>query len=227
MALCRGRTDMNDKREKLPKKFEEKYKSEQLKEKIANPSMWFLIPGVSGTVSDRNGLRRLNENDLLFSFIDEYFPDDPFEFEPNMKDGRFVMLPKQVDHQGMGILVSRDLPGFLEIGHFWYPGEYAKKKIAIGPFTQIYVPIFQMKPGPKLAAMVREIYFPEKPRKTKLCTFPFAENITVTLKGDFLDNMKSTEKKIRDVLKNQPDMIQRNGEGLIHFMKKITGNTAS
>ena len=97
----------------LPGDFEARYKSRDLKDQIADEGMWQLIPAVTGNLDSPYGLRRLEENQLLFSFIDDYFGDKPFAFEPDMRDGRYVFLPDNVSHQGIGISISRDLPGFL------------------------------------------------------------------------------------------------------------------
>ena len=93
-------------REPLPGPYEKKYKSEDLKFKIADIGMWSMIPAVKGDMDSPSGLNRLKENDILFSFIDEYFPNDPYAFEPNMQDGRFMFLPDEVRHQGMGVCAS-------------------------------------------------------------------------------------------------------------------------
>ena len=88
----------DDEREKLPDVYEAKYKSENLKTKIADLGMWSMIPSVTGSLNSAYGVRRLKENNPLFSFIDQYFQDVPFAFEPNMQDGRFVFLPEDVWH---------------------------------------------------------------------------------------------------------------------------------
>ena len=209
-------TEMNG--NKLPGGYESKYKSESLKEKIADEGMWLLIPAVKDNMNSKGGIRRLEMNHQLFSFIDENLPDDPFAFEPNMSDGRFVFLPDDVSHQGMGICVSEDFPGFLEVGHFWYPCEFTEKTISIGP-AQVYVPMFSMKPGTELVEMVRRVYMTEKP--IKHCTFPFEPDLVVTLEGDFLDRMNESIKLIRDALKGRSAQVKKNGEGLIHFMKHV------
>ena len=211
---------LNKNREKLPDRFEKKYKSEELKARIADEGMWFLIPAVTGSISSPDGVRRIKENDLLFSFIDEYFPVFPFAFEPYMQDGRFVFLPDDVKHQGMGVCVSKDIPGFLEIGHFWYPQEYTEKNIPIGR-GQVYIPVFSAPPGEELADMIRKVYLRKVLPHQKFCTFPFQLNVTVTLEGDFLDELDLSINTIRDALKNEDPLVQRNGEGLIHFMQAM------
>ena len=110
---------MNQKRERLPGPYEKKYKSEYLKQQIVPLEMWFPIPCVKGTLNSPEGIKRLEENDLLFSFLDEYFPDGAYALEPNMQDGRFMLVPENVLHQGIGICVSEDYPSCLEVGHFW------------------------------------------------------------------------------------------------------------
>jgi hypothetical protein len=209
---------INDKREKLPGGYENRYKSENLKALIADEGMWTFIPAVEGIMDSPKGIRRLKENDLLFSFIDHWFPDSPFAFEPNMQDGRFMLLPEDVGHQGIGICVSKDLPGFLETGNFWYPCEFTEKKIAFGP-GQVYVPAFSQKPEEPLADMVRAVYMEQKkPKQHDYCTFLYAPDIVITLEGYFLDHLDQSEKKIRSALRNTDPQVQRNGEGLIHFM---------
>ena len=213
----------DDEREKLPDIYEAKYKSENLKTKIADLGMWSMIPSVTGSLNSAYGVRRLKENNPLFSFIDQYFQDVPFAFEPNMQDGRFVFLPEDVWHQGMGICVSKELPGFLEIGHFWYPCEFTDRTTSV-PVDQVYIPIFSCKPGPELADMVRNVYLKQEKRHPEhYCTFPFCINMTVTLRGHFLDRIEQSAKTIKAALKDQDPQIQRNGEGLIMFMQRIMG----
>ncbi len=204
----------------LPGDFEKRYKSRELKDKIADEGMWQLIPAVTGNMDSQYGLSRLEENHLLFSFIDEYFGVQPFAFEPDMRDGRYVFLPDNVSHQGIGISISRDLPGFLEISQFWYPCEFTEKKISFGP-GQVSVPMFSMKPGKELADMVNEVYMKEDEISGNYCTFPFTTDIIVTLKGNFLDELEESIKTVRKCLKNENPQIQKNGEGLVDFMQWV------
>ena len=148
-----------DERKKLPGIYEKRYKSENLKRAIADDGMWYLIPCVSGGMDSPQGIQRIKENDLLFSFIDQYFPDAPFAFEPYMEDGRFVFLPDNVEHQGMGVRISKDAPGYLDICQFWYPAEFTQKQLMI---DQLCVPVFAVPPCKELADMIRDIYIPEK-----------------------------------------------------------------
>lgn len=211
------------KRAKLPAIYETKYKSELLKAKIADPGMWAFVPSVNYSMESKEGIRRLKENDPLFTFIDTYFPDMIFAFEPNMQDGRFVFLPEHVTQQGTGVCISKKMPGFLEVGHFWYPMEYTEHPLVF-PLDQVYVAMFSHKPDPELARMIRNIYAPKPMKPTdQCCIFPFGKDVTVTLGEDFLDRLSESERIIRNALKNQDPMIQRNGEGLIMFMRQITG----
>ena len=82
-----------DDRKKLPGIYEKRYKSENLKRAIADDGMWYLIPCVSVGMDSPQGIHRIKENDLLFTFIGQYFPDAPFAFEPYMVDGRFAANP--------------------------------------------------------------------------------------------------------------------------------------
>lgn len=166
------------------------------------------------------GIKRLEKNHTLFDFIDNYFGDDLFAFEPNMQDDRFVFLPANVGHQGMGVTVSNDMPGFLEIGHFWYPSEFTTKNISIGP-AQVYVPIFITKPSSDLAGIVRKAYMDKNEASdNNYCTFPFSPNYVVTLSGNFMDKINETAKIIRNALKDADAATKRNGEGLIGFMER-------
>ena len=69
---------MSGDRDKLPGIYESRYKSEMLKEQIADDGMWLLNPGIHGDMDSREGIQRLKENDLLFRFIDRFFPEGPF-----------------------------------------------------------------------------------------------------------------------------------------------------
>jgi hypothetical protein len=212
-------------RSKLPGSFESKYKSEKLKALIADDMLWGAIPCVTYPMDSNGGKKRLKQNDILFSFIDQYFPDDPFAFEPNMQDGRYVFLPEQVRHQGMGVCASLDVPGFLEVGHFWYPREFtARGKTDL---DQIYVPMFSSQPDERLVEMVREVYMrDESSLRTKYCTFPFFPGCVVTLKGDFLDNLAKTENTIRTALKDESAQVQKNGAWFIQFLRDLCRETS-
>ena len=209
-------------RELLPGGFEARYKSEDLKEKIVDDGMWVLIPAVTGIMDSQSGINRLKENHLLFAFIDVFFPASPFAFEPNMRDGRFMFLPDDVGHQGIGICVSNAFPGFLEVGHFWYPCEFTEKKAAMA-IDQVYISMFSARPGAELANMVQRIYMQGSLSHEDYCTFPFEPDLVVTLRGNFLDRMDESVKQIRDALKGRRTQIQRNGEGLISFMQRYMG----
>ena len=210
---------MEEKREKLPSEFEKKYKSEKLKEKIADIGMWGLIPAVTGPLNSAYGKKRIIENDSLFSFIDRYVPDVDYDFEPNMRDGRYVFLPGDVGHQGIGISASLQMPGLLEIAHFWYPDEFTERHPSSLGGGQVYVCNFMVLPGEELAQMVRRIYINEKPVPRHYCTFPFTLDKVVTLKGNFLDHKEDAIKLIRETLKDETPGIKRNGEGIIMFME--------
>ena len=205
----------------LPGGFEERYKSESLKDQIADDGMWGFIPAVTYSIDSPKGIKRLKKNQLLFDFIDRYFGEDPFAFEPNMRDDRYVFLPDDVGHQGIGITVSEELPGFLEIGQFWYPSEFTEKAIPIGP-AQVYIPVFSMKPGDEIAGMVRRVYMGEKTVSDRnYCTFPFTTDLVVTLSGNFMDRTDQSVKTIKNALKASDPAIKRNGEGLVEFIQRM------
>ncbi|MBQ8008950.1 MAG: hypothetical protein IJ081_03090 [Prevotella sp.] len=207
----------------LPTRYEKLYKSAYLKTAIADDGMWNLIPSVTGSMDSVQGARRMKENHVLFTFIDTYFPDGPFAFEPNMQDGRFVFLPAVVDHQGIGICASMDVPGFLDIGHFWYPWEFTENDTAFH-VDQVWVCMYKTNLFDELAETVKRWYFREdSASEEKFCTFPFGPQHVVRLEGDFLDRMNSSIRAIRAELKDADPMVQRNGEGLIQFMKRVVG----
>ena len=134
-----------------------------------------------------------------------------------LQDGRFVFLPEDVGHQGVGICVSKEFPGFLEVCHFWYPCEFTEKTIPFGP-GQVYVPMFSARPE-QLVEMVQRVYMEyRKQGYMYYCTFPFNPDVVVTLEDNFLDKMSQSIRRIRTTLKNETSQIQRNGEGLITFM---------
>jgi len=204
----------------LPSRYEKLYKSTYLKTQIADEGMWSLIPGVTGGMDSVQGARRMKENHVLFSFIDTYFPDGPFAFEPNMQDGRFVFLPPVVDHQGIGICASTEFPGFLEVGHFWYPWEFTSHDTAF-PVDQVWVCIYRTNLFDELSRFVRQWYFNDS--EGKYCCFPFGPQHVVKLEGDFLDKVNLAIRKIRAELKDADESVRRNGEGLIEFMKRLMG----
>ena len=198
--------------------FEDKYKSPILKEKIRDIGMWGMIPSVNYTIDSAAGQRRLKEHDVLFSFIDKYFPGDTYAFEPNMRDGRYVFIPPNVSHQGIGIS-SSSLSGMLEVGHFWYPGDYTSKSTPIGG-GQVYVAMFYSRPDEELARMVQKLYIDEERPHEQFCTFPFLHDIVVTLEGNFMDDKKKAISTIREALAGEAPPLKRNGEGLVLFIER-------
>ena len=204
----------------LPSRYDKLYKSAYLKTQIADIAMWSMIPGVNPDINSVPGTRRMKENAPLFSFIDSYFPDGPFAFEPNMQDGRFVFLPRVVVHQGIGICASTDVPGFLDVGHFWYPEEFTEHNTAFH-VDQVWVCMYKTNLFSDLADTVKRWYFNDS--EEKFCTFPFGPRHVVKLEGDFLDRLNKTIRTIRAELKDADPMEQRNGEGLIEFMKRVVG----
>ncbi len=208
-------------RERLPEEFEKKYTCEALKEHIADTGMWCMIPGVNYHMDSPKGIERLKKNDVLFTFIDQYFQDMPFAFEPNMRDGRFVFLPADVSHQGIGICASAMFDGFLDVGHFWYPAEFTRdQRLHI---DQVFIPQFSARPDPEFAQKIKKLYSERIDRRgSYYCTFPFAPDCIVRLKGNFMDDVGKAGKAIREALKDQGSMIQKHGEQMIHFMHQIT-----
>ena len=210
--------------DKLPKWLQRTIRSTYLKEEIQDDGMWSAIPGVDPRMDSAAGLRRLRYNATLFTFIDRYFPDGPFGFEPNMADGRFMFIPYIVRHQGMGICVSEH-PGWLEVGHFWYPSDYTTNPHAGIGAGQIYVPMFLTNQLDGLAAMVRDIYFDDSVNDYDygMCTFPFFTDCVVTLHGPFMDDVAGSCRKVREALRDRNEDIRRNGEGLCQFMERMDG----
>lgn len=207
-------------RENLPGGFEDKYKSEILKQRIADLGMWVTIPAVRCSMNSPDGIKRLEANDVLFTFIDQYFQDIPFAFEPNMQDGRYVFLPHDVSHQGIGICASKELSGFLEVGQFWYPDEFtAKRNLHI---DQVYVAQYSTKPYLVFANRIRTLYTENrKSRQSHYCTFPFDPDTVLRLDGDFMDQLNKASQIIRNTLMDRSPQVQRNGEGLILFMERL------
>ena len=207
-------------RKNLPGGFEEKYKSETLKQRIADLGMWTAIPAVRCSMNSPEGVKRLEGNDVLFTFIDQYFQDVPFAFEPNMQDGRYVFLPHDVSHQGIGICASKELPGFLEVGQFWYPAEFtAKRNLHI---DQVYVAQYSTRPDLIFASRIRVLYTAvPKTKHSYYCTFPFDPDTVLRFDGDFMDQLNKTGQTIRNSLRDRSPQVQRNGEGLISFMERI------
>ena len=74
--------------------FKKQFKSKALIDKIEDDGMWGFIPEVDYSINSKKGVERLKENELLFKFIDDYFTEDKYAFEPNMQDGRYRDLWK-------------------------------------------------------------------------------------------------------------------------------------
>ena len=211
----------------LPPEIDRKYKSPALKKLIGDIGMWLMIPIVNYPMDSSQGIRRLRQNHRLFNFIDKYLENDsdsvPYAFEPNMQDGRFVLIPKNSDHQGVGICVS-EVSGYLEIGNFWYPGEYTERSAVSKRYDQIYVAMFSVQVsamGEKLAEMTKKVFDPSG-KDRKQCDFVFDLDCVVTLKGNFMDRVEESKSIIREKLKKETPQVQRNGEGLILFMERAS-----
>ena len=205
----------------LPQTYQRLYHSEYLKKRIMDEGMWELIPGVDSNIRSRSGSHRMKLNAPLFSFIDHFFPEGPFAFEPNMRDGRFVFLPDRVNHQGFGISASLFYPGWLDIGHFWYPNEYTEAELATHA-GQIWVQVMHCLPdNEQLADMVQRWYFDQTPGL--YCAFPFTSDIVIRLDGYFMDDVPRAAETIRAALKDEEETVRKNGEGLIRLMNQLTG----
>lgn len=199
-----------------------------LKDRIADKEMWTYSPQVAYRPR-RKLLERLEENDPLFTFIDTYMSDLEFEFEPIMEDGRFVCLPYDCKQQGFGICVSRRHPGLLEICHLWYPCEYSSKRLKIG-LKQVYVPIiyflpYRMDGTAILFDLIYEIFYEGGSCGEKYCcNFTFDGKFVVKLEGDFLDDVKGAETKIKQELARHDidQMTVDYSEELIQFLYRIT-----
>ena len=176
----------------LPPTWQKKFKSDYLKERIVDDGLWVFIPGVDPNMNSARGRRRLKQNEALFSFVDTYFPEGPFAIEPNMRDGRFVLIPEDYYHQGMGICASLMVPGALEVGHFWYPRDFCSDFMENDP-DLVYVPVFTTVQFDELAETARSVYVPadytkESEEARMRCVFPFLPGLTVTLDGPFMDD---------------------------------------
>lgn len=216
-------TAETESKERLPAKYEKKYKNQSLKNKIVDPMMWSMIPGVS-SISTRNGQKRLKENDALFSFIDRYLSDVDFAFEPVMSDGRFVCLPPDPAHQGFGVCVSKLMPEtHLEICHFWYPWEFTEKSFDIF-IDQLYKPSFliAIDNSQQINAcleMIKRVF--SNNDDSRYCTFAFSPEKYITFQGNFLDDLKTSENKIRELIANQSQKIIEEGEITIGLMNQL------
>lgn len=214
---------------KLPAAYEKKYHSEHLKDMIADPMMWQLIPGVPGEANSPAGKKRLKENDPLFSFVDTYFPDNEFGFEPIMTDGRFVFLPEETTHQGFGICASKTSSAMLEICHFWYPAEYSEKPLIANCLNQLYAPGFLMAPGEPLRDLAQKYFYDTSYENEYVggCVFPFGPGHAAVLEGYFLDNLPETEKIIREAVKDANPEFRKKAETQIMFMRKLMAESAN
>ncbi len=213
---------------KLPAAYEKKYHSEHLKDMIADPMMWLLIPGVPGEADSPAGKKRLKENDPLFTFIDTYFPDKEFGFEPIMTDGRFVFLPPDPNHQGFGITAAKNSSVLLEVCHFWYPAEYSEKPLIANALNQLYSPGFLMASKERLRDLAQKYFYDASYENNYVgaCVFPFGPDHAAVLEGYFLDNLPETEKIIRNAVKDAHPEFQNKAEAQIMFMRKLMAESA-
>ncbi len=208
-------------RNKLLGEYEKKYQSEKLKELIGDPAFW-RYNNPYKPMEGAFGARRLMENDLLFTYLDRYLDDMEYAFLA-CADGRFVCVPEEPAHQGIGMSVNKDDPSRLEIGQLWYPGEFTTTDI-ISPLLQIYVPMYLLPiDRPDVTDKIRE-HFALSPKVDSLeryCTFSFALDHCVLLEGKFLDNLPQTEKTIRKSLVSSEATIFDIASRAIAYMRKI------
>ena len=209
---------------RLPPTWQKRIRSDYLKEQLVDYFLWTQIPGVDPDMGSARGRRRLKESEALFAFVDTYFPEGPFAIEPNMHDGRFMLIPDEFYHQGMAICASLRYPGALEVGHFWYPRDFSTRVLKNDP-DQLYADMFTTIHDDVVAEMARSILAPGgytvRPNPKRRCDFPFFLNLTVTLEGPFLNDVGSAVRTVKEALRDQSEQIRRNGSGLTMFMKTL------
>lgn len=205
-------------REHLPGMFETKYRSEYLKEKIADPLLWEMLSSeIGGSLNSAAGKRCLRKNDVLFTFIDKYLPDGSYSLAIGVP-GIFLCVPAIGRHQGIAFYVPPKSSDLM-FCHYWNPSDFssnAKNNIGCGILNTFIAPADEM-----LGGFVRDVFTEKADSPSYYCTFAFDMTHIMVFRDNFMDDISAVQKKVDEFLKYESDDLQRAGQYLINYCTQV------
>ncbi|MGL5259740.1 MAG: hypothetical protein ACRC7V_06475 [Lachnospiraceae bacterium] len=202
---------MNDDKVTLPKSWQNKFKSEKLKDAVADIGMWFQAPDPMSA----EGRARLKRNEAIFCLAESLSVD--YAFEPN-ENGDFELIPESVSHQGIGFSVSSLLEG-IELDVYFFPCDYSENPKRKLPPYSIRVPVVSTA-NVELVKECAEKYFLLHNEK-QIASIPFSFSRIVTLEGCFIDNFSKTKKICKATVSDGEEYEIKNCERFLDFIKTV------
>lgn len=195
----------------LPESWLKKFKNENLRNKVSDTGMWFMMPDPGST----EGRKRLKRNEPIFHLAELLSVD--YAFEPN-ENGDFELLPVSVDHQGIGFSVSSFLDG-IELDIYFFPCDYSEDSKRKLPMNFLRVPV-ESTADIKTVKEYAEKYFSMfKGRKAAI--IPFSSSRVAVLEGMFIDDFEKTSKICQEAVAGGEEYEIRNCERFLEFIKTV------
>ncbi|WP_310604585.1 hypothetical protein [Anaerosporobacter sp.] len=199
---------MNDK-VTLPKSWQNKFKSEKLKDAIADIGMWFQAPDPMSV----EGRARLKRNEAIFLLAESLSVD--YAFEPN-ENGDFELIPASVEHQGIGFSVSSVLEG-VELDVYFFPCDYSEDSRRKLPPYSVRVPVASTANIECVKECVEQYFSMYKDKR--IASIPFSFSRVATLEGNFIDDFAKTRKICKDAVAGGEEYEIENCKRFLEFIK--------
>ena len=195
----------------LPKAWQNKFKSEKLKDAVADIGMWYQAPDPMSM----EGRERLKRNEAVFRLAESLSVD--YAFEPN-ENGDFELIPESVIHQGIGITVSSLLNG-LELDVYFFPCDYSEDEKRNLPLRFIRVPVISTSDIELVKECAEKNFSMYKGEK--IASIPFSFSRIAMLEGNFTDDFAKTKKICKDVVAGGEDYEIKNCKRFLEFIKNV------
>lgn len=193
----------------LPKSWQNKFKSEKLKDAVADIGMWFQLPDPMSV----EGRARLKRNEAIFRLAESLSVD--YAFEPN-ENGDFELIPASVEHQGIGFSVSSMLEG-IELDVYFFPCDYSEDPKRKLPPYSVRVPVASTA-NVELVKECVEKYFSMYKDK-QIASIPFSFSRIAILERDFIDDFVKTKRICNAVVAGGDEYEIKNCKRFLEFIK--------
>lgn len=199
---------MNDK-VTLPKSWQNRFKSEKLRDAVADIGLWFQFPDPMS----KEGRERLKRNEAIFQLAESLSVG--YAFEPN-ENGDFELIPESVRHQGIGFSVS-PLWEAIQLDVYFFPCDYSEDPKRNLPPIYVRVPV-ESSNNMEMIKEYADKYFSMYNGKL-IANIPFSFSRTVTLEGNFIDDFGKTRKICREAVDGGEEYERQNCKNFIEFIK--------
>lgn len=193
----------------LPKSWQNKFKSEKLKDAVADIGMWFQLPDPMSV----EGRARLKRNEAIFRLAESLSVD--YAFEPN-ENGDFELIPASVEHQGIGFSVSSMLEG-IELDVYFFPCDYSEDPKRKLPPYSVRVPVASTA-NVELVKECVEKYFSMYKDK-QIASIPFSFSRIAILERNFIDDFVKTKRICNAVVAGRDEYEIKNCKRFLEFIK--------